>query len=153
MSNNLKTILNAIAENPRIKVYFRLDALDDWSEQKASDVLQLIAAKKHSYMQCAIKQPNPCQQKEVEIPPPEKSLSINMSYYLASPDELLTTDNGLCSRVYKGSPEERVLLANGLVYRNRENAVRRAKAMLQYSEVQYNIKDEDILTFYGTEFD
>jgi hypothetical protein len=40
-----------------------------------------------------------------------------------------------------------------MVYRSREAAIRRAKAMLQYSEVVYDIQDEDILTFYGTEFD
>lgn len=153
MSNNLKTLLNAIAENPRIKVYVRLSTDCAWSEFPAATVLELIATKKHKFMQCAIKKPNPCQQKEVQIPPPEKSLSMGMSYYVASPDELLSADNGLWSRNYKGSPVERVLIANGLVYRNREAAVRRAKAMLQYSEVQYNIKDEDILTFYGTEFD
>jgi hypothetical protein len=153
MSNDLKTLLSAIAENPRIKVYTRLSTDCAWSEFAAAIVLELIATKKHKFMQCAIKKPNPCQQKEVQIPPPEKSLSMGMSYYVASPDELLIADNGLCSRNYKGSPVERVLIANGLVYRNREAAIRRAKAMLQYSEVEYEIKDADIMTFYGTEFD
>lgn len=151
MSNELKTILTTIAENPQARFYVRTDVRRKWKEYDARQVLELIGSRDTKYLQCAVKKSSLVRQSPEVIPWPEKSLAINTKYYAATPELLMRAP--VEAAVYKGHPLERKLLELGVVYLIYEDALKRAKAMVQYEEVSESPQDEDIMTFYGTEFD
>lgn len=156
-TQQLKTLLFIIAENPQTHFYMRSNVVDRWKQCAARDVLELICSRSTKFLQCAVKKPNVAQQSLTLIPLPEKSLAINTKYYVATPTvatPTFGTDEGRVEpQVYKGGEHEKKLLDLGLVYLTQRDALTRSAAMLKYTEVPGGVQDEDIMTFYGTEFD